>query len=87
MTRCGGITGLLEVAGLSATRDLDLSAHCAPAISAHAFCAVRRLRPMPNPSACTERDPPDIPAKRAARRWRVSGPRPRVVGRKVRPKR
>ena len=23
---------------------LDLSAHCAPAVSAHAFCAVRRLR-------------------------------------------
>ncbi|MFR0357345.1 enolase C-terminal domain-like protein [Streptomyces sediminimaris] len=44
VTRCGGITGVLEVAGLSATRDLDLSAHCAPALSAHAFCAVRRLR-------------------------------------------
>ncbi|MEU0600180.1 enolase C-terminal domain-like protein [Streptomyces sp. NPDC006393] len=44
VTRCGGITGVLEVAGLSAARDLDLSAHCAPAISAHAFCAVRRLR-------------------------------------------
>lgn len=44
VTRCGGITGVLEVAGLSATRHLDLSAHCAPALSAHAFCAVRRLR-------------------------------------------
>ncbi|MGW0712700.1 enolase C-terminal domain-like protein [Streptomyces sp. NPDC002643] len=44
VTRCGGITGLLEVAGLSATRDVDLSAHCAPALSAHAFCAIRRLR-------------------------------------------
>ncbi|MFE1034409.1 enolase C-terminal domain-like protein [Streptomyces sp. NPDC058807] len=44
VTRCGGITGVLEVAGLSATRHLDLSAHCAPAVSAHAFCAVRRLR-------------------------------------------
>ncbi|MFF7790204.1 enolase C-terminal domain-like protein [Streptomyces sp. NPDC007991] len=44
VTRCGGITGLLEVAGLSATRQIDLSAHCAPALSAHAFCAVRRLR-------------------------------------------
>ncbi|MER6091005.1 enolase C-terminal domain-like protein [Streptomyces bluensis] len=44
VTRCGGITGLLEVAGLSAAQHLDLSAHCAPAISAHAFCAVRRLR-------------------------------------------
>jgi L-alanine-DL-glutamate epimerase-like enolase superfamily enzyme len=44
VTRCGGITALLEVAGLAAGRCLDLSAHCAPAISAHAFCAVRRLR-------------------------------------------
>ncbi|MGR6968688.1 enolase C-terminal domain-like protein [Streptomyces cynarae] len=44
VTRCGGITGVLEVAGLAAAHDLDLSAHCAPAVSAHAFCAVRRLR-------------------------------------------
>ncbi|MEU9517712.1 enolase C-terminal domain-like protein [Streptomyces sp. NPDC048224] len=44
VTRCGGVTGLLEIAGLSAVRHLDLSAHCAPAVSAHAFCAVRRLR-------------------------------------------
>jgi L-alanine-DL-glutamate epimerase-like enolase superfamily enzyme len=44
VTRCGGITGVLEVAGLAAARHLDLSAHCAPALSAHAFCAVRRLR-------------------------------------------
>ncbi|MFF7557791.1 enolase C-terminal domain-like protein [Streptomyces olivaceus] len=44
VTRCGGITGVLEVAGLSGVRHLDLSAHCAPAVSAHAFCAVRRLR-------------------------------------------
>lgn len=44
VTRCGGITGLLEIAGLSAAEHLDLSAHCAPAVSAHAFCAVRRAR-------------------------------------------
>jgi L-alanine-DL-glutamate epimerase-like enolase superfamily enzyme len=44
VTRCGGITGLLEAAGLAAAHHLDLSAHCAPALSAHAFCAVRRLR-------------------------------------------
>ncbi|MFI1714957.1 enolase C-terminal domain-like protein [Streptomyces litmocidini] len=44
VTRCGGITGVLEIAGLAAARHLDLSAHCAPAVSAHAFCAVRRLR-------------------------------------------
>jgi L-alanine-DL-glutamate epimerase-like enolase superfamily enzyme len=44
VTRCGGITGLLDVAALSDARGKDLSAHCAPAISAHAFCAVPRLR-------------------------------------------
>ncbi|MGW3356241.1 enolase C-terminal domain-like protein [Streptomyces bungoensis] len=44
VTRCGGITGVLEIAGLAAAHHLDLSAHCAPAISAHAFCAVSRLR-------------------------------------------
>ena len=44
VTRCGGITGLLEVAGLAAAHGLDLSAHCAPGISAHAFCGVERLR-------------------------------------------
>jgi len=44
VTRCGGITGLLQVSGVCDARQLDLSAHCAPAVSAHAFCAVRRLR-------------------------------------------
>lgn len=44
VTRCGGITGLLQVAGLSGAHQIDLSAHCAPALSAHAFCAVERLR-------------------------------------------
>jgi L-alanine-DL-glutamate epimerase-like enolase superfamily enzyme len=44
VTRCGGITGLLEVAAVAHAHGLDVSAHCAPAISAHAFCAVPRLR-------------------------------------------
>lgn len=44
VTRCGGITGLLQVAGLAAAHQIDVSAHCAPALSAHAFCAVDRLR-------------------------------------------
>jgi L-alanine-DL-glutamate epimerase-like enolase superfamily enzyme len=44
VTRCGGITALLEVAAVAHAHELDLSAHCAPAISAHAFCAVQRLR-------------------------------------------
>ena len=44
VTRCGGITGLLQVAGLASAHHTDLSAHCAPAVSAHAFCATERLR-------------------------------------------
>jgi L-alanine-DL-glutamate epimerase-like enolase superfamily enzyme len=44
VTRCGGITGVLEVAAVAHVHELDLSAHCAPTISAHAFCAVQRLR-------------------------------------------
>jgi L-alanine-DL-glutamate epimerase-like enolase superfamily enzyme len=44
VTRCGGITGLLQVAGLAAAHQIDLSAHCAPAVSCHAFTAVERLR-------------------------------------------
>jgi L-alanine-DL-glutamate epimerase-like enolase superfamily enzyme len=44
VTRCGGITGLLQVGGLAAARQIDLSGHCAPAVSAHAFCAVPHLR-------------------------------------------
>ena len=44
VTRLGGITGLLEAAGAADAYQLDVSAHCAPQLSAHAFCAVRRLR-------------------------------------------
>ena len=44
VTRCGGITGVLQVAGIAAAYNIDLSAHCAPALSAHAFCGVRSLR-------------------------------------------
>jgi L-alanine-DL-glutamate epimerase-like enolase superfamily enzyme len=44
VTRCGGITGLLRVNGLAAAYALDLSGHCAPQLSAHAFCGVDRLR-------------------------------------------
>jgi len=41
VTRCLGITGVLAVANAFA---VDVSAHCAPAISAHVFCAVGRRR-------------------------------------------
>jgi L-alanine-DL-glutamate epimerase-like enolase superfamily enzyme len=44
VTRCGGITGLLHVAGLAAGAGLDVSGHCAPQLSAHALCAVPNLR-------------------------------------------
>jgi L-alanine-DL-glutamate epimerase-like enolase superfamily enzyme len=44
VTRCGGITGLLGVGGLANAHQLDVSGHCAPALSAHALCAVPRLR-------------------------------------------
>jgi len=44
VTRCGGITGLLQAAGAARSYSLDVSGHCAPAISAHAFCAVPNLR-------------------------------------------
>jgi len=44
VTRCGGITGLLQVSGLSEAHQIDLSGHCAPAVSAHAFCAAPHVR-------------------------------------------
>jgi L-alanine-DL-glutamate epimerase-like enolase superfamily enzyme len=44
VTRCGGITGFLRAGALAAGFDLDLSAHCAPAASVAACCAVARFR-------------------------------------------
>ena len=44
VTRCLGITGFLEAAGLADAMQVDVSAHCAPAMSMHACAAVRRLR-------------------------------------------
>jgi L-alanine-DL-glutamate epimerase-like enolase superfamily enzyme len=43
VTRCGGITALLRLDGLCRARSMPFSAHCAPAISAHACCAVETL--------------------------------------------
>jgi L-alanine-DL-glutamate epimerase-like enolase superfamily enzyme len=43
VTRCGGVTALLRVDGLCRARNLPFSAHCAPAISAHACCALETL--------------------------------------------
>ncbi len=43
VTRCGGITNLLRIDGLCQARCLPFSAHCAPAISAHACCAMETV--------------------------------------------
>jgi L-alanine-DL-glutamate epimerase-like enolase superfamily enzyme len=40
VTRVGGITALLRVDGICRGRSLPFSGHCAPALSAHALCAL-----------------------------------------------
>jgi L-alanine-DL-glutamate epimerase-like enolase superfamily enzyme len=40
-TRCGGVTGFMEVASLCAAHGLPLSSHCAPALHLPLVCAVR----------------------------------------------
>jgi L-alanine-DL-glutamate epimerase-like enolase superfamily enzyme len=44
VTRCGGVTGFLQVGALCAAHDIELSPHCAPQVSAQAACAVWKLR-------------------------------------------
>ena len=44
VTRCGGITGLLQASGLASAHGIDLSGHCAPSVSVSALCAIERLR-------------------------------------------
>ncbi len=44
VTRCGGITGFLQVGALCEAHHIDLSAHCAPALHRHVACALPRLR-------------------------------------------
>jgi L-alanine-DL-glutamate epimerase-like enolase superfamily enzyme len=39
VTRCGGITGVLRADALAKAHNLPLSAHCAPAVSAHVLAA------------------------------------------------
>ena len=39
VTRCGGVTGVMRADALATARCLPLSAHCAPAVSAHVFAA------------------------------------------------
>ena len=44
VTRCGGYTGFRELAAVAHTRGLEVSAHCAPQLSAHALCAIPNAR-------------------------------------------
>ena len=43
-SRCGGITGFMQVAALCDAHHLPLSTHCAPALHVHAGCAVPAFR-------------------------------------------
>ncbi len=43
-TRCGGYTGFLRVAAIAAAHNLEVSAHCAPALHAPVAAAVPHLR-------------------------------------------
>jgi L-alanine-DL-glutamate epimerase-like enolase superfamily enzyme len=43
ITRCGGLTELVRIDGLCKARSLPFSAHCAPALSAHAGCVMETL--------------------------------------------
>jgi L-alanine-DL-glutamate epimerase-like enolase superfamily enzyme len=44
VTRCGGISGFLEIGALCEAYHTDLSGHCAPSLHRHVACAVPRLR-------------------------------------------
>jgi L-alanine-DL-glutamate epimerase-like enolase superfamily enzyme len=44
VTRCGGVTGFLELAAAAHAHNLDVSAHCAPQLSAHVMCAIPNAR-------------------------------------------
>lgn len=44
VTRCGGYTGFVELAALAHAKGLEVSAHCAPQLSAHALCAIGNAR-------------------------------------------
>jgi L-alanine-DL-glutamate epimerase-like enolase superfamily enzyme len=44
ITRCGGVTGWLQVAALAHAHHLDLSGHCAPSYHLHAACSAPHFR-------------------------------------------
>lgn len=43
VSRCAGITSLLRIDGLCQARSMPFSAHCVPAVIAHAGCAMQTL--------------------------------------------
>lgn len=43
-TRCGGVTGFMDVAAIADAHPLPLSAHCGPSVHMHLACAARSLR-------------------------------------------
>ena len=43
VSRCGGITNLLRADGLCKARSVPFSAHCVPAVTAHAGCAMETI--------------------------------------------
>jgi len=43
-SRCGGVTGFMQVAVLCEAHHVDLSGHCAPALHLHVACAAPRFR-------------------------------------------
>src|SRR5262249_6388639 len=43
ITRCGGVTGWLQIAALCQAHNLPISAHTAPALPTHVACAVAGL--------------------------------------------
>jgi L-alanine-DL-glutamate epimerase-like enolase superfamily enzyme len=44
ITRCGGVTGFLQVANLCQAHNVPLSGHTAPALHAHVVCAVEPFK-------------------------------------------
>jgi L-alanine-DL-glutamate epimerase-like enolase superfamily enzyme len=44
VTRCGGITALLEISALCQAHNIPLSTHTAPALHAHVACAMTPLK-------------------------------------------
>lgn len=43
-TRCGGVTGFMEIAAIADAHPIPMSAHCGPSAHLHLACAARPLR-------------------------------------------